>query len=91
MSKGATSNVEPLPTGLRQTALLDTKQVLQYIKPLSHHTYWNVMKKDPRWPKPVQGGNGSKEVYGRAAIDLYLEEVARTGFMSPEGLFLHAA
>ncbi len=39
----------------RQTAIMDTKQLIAYIKPISHHTYWKVMAKDPRFPKPIMG------------------------------------
>lgn len=70
---------------LQQDAILDTKQVLAYIKPISHHRFWNVVVKDPRFPKPILGGNGAKAIYGREAIDDYLKEVARTGFQNPDG------
>ena len=69
---------------LRQTAILDTKQLLEYIKPIGVNTYWNVMAKDPRFPAPIMGGNGSKALHSREKIDRFLEEVGRTGFMAPE-------
>lgn len=69
----------------RQTAIMDTKQVLAYIKPISHHRFWKVVVKDPRFPKPILGGNGAKAIYGREPIDRYLDEVARTGFQNPDG------
>ena len=65
----------------RQTKIFNTEQLLAYIKPISENTYWNVMKKDPRFPKPIMGGNGAKALHSRELIDRYLEEVGRTGFM----------
>lgn len=67
----------------RQTAIMDTKQLLSYIKPISHHTYWKVLAKDPRFPKPIMGGNRAKALHSKEQIDRYLEEVARTGFYAP--------
>ena len=69
---------------MQQTAILDTKQLLAYIKPISEHTYWSVLAKDPRFPKPILGGNGAKALHSREKIDAYLAEVARTGFMAPQ-------
>lgn len=69
----------------QQTAIINTKQLIAYIKPISHHTYWKVMAKDPRFPKPVMGGNGAKALHSVEAIDAYLREVGRTGFMLPNG------
>lgn len=66
----------------QQMAIMDTKQLLAYIKPISHHTYWKVMVKDPRFPKPIQGGNGAKALHGVEAVDRYLQEVALTGFFT---------
>lgn len=72
----------PLVTPVRQqAAIMNTKQLLAYIKPLSHHTYWKVMAKDPRFPKPIMGGAGSKALHSVELIDAYLREVARTGFL----------
>lgn len=65
---------------MQQNEILDTKQLLQYIKPISHHTYWKVMAKDPRFPKPIIGGNGAKALHSRTKIDEYLRQVAITGF-----------
>ena len=67
----------------KQTAIMDTKQLLSYIKPISHHTYWKVIAKDPRFPKPIMGGNGAKALHSREHIDRYLEQVARDGFYPP--------
>lgn len=77
------SNVEPLHF-LQQTAILDTNQLIAYIKPISKRIYWSVMTKDPRFPKPVIGGNGVKALHSREKIDDYLAEVGRTGFMAPD-------
>lgn len=68
----------------RQTAIMDTKQLIAYIKPISHHTYWKIIAKDPRFPKPIMGGNGAKALHGVEAVDLYLQEAARTGFILPD-------
>ncbi|MBS1188944.1 MAG: hypothetical protein H6R10_736 [Rhodocyclaceae bacterium] len=73
-------------TAWQQKAILDTKQLLSYIKPISHRLYWNVLAKDPRFPKPVIGGNGAKALHSREAIDRFLEEAARTGFQKPDGM-----
>lgn len=62
---------------------MDTRQLLQYIKPISHHTYWKIIAKDPRFPKPLMGGNGAKALHSVEAVDEYLREVARTGFILP--------
>ncbi|MDO9069064.1 MAG: hypothetical protein U0989_02660 [Azonexus sp.] len=67
----------------QQTAIIDTKQLLAYIKPISHHTYWKVIAKDPRFPKPILGGNGAKALHSVELVDRYLQEVARTGFIQP--------
>lgn len=68
---------------LRQTSILDTKQLLEYIRPISERVYWSVLTKDPRFPKPVMGGNGCKALHSREKIDDYLAEVGRTGFIGP--------
>lgn len=68
---------------MQQTAIIDTKQLIAYIKPISHHTYWKVLAKDPRAPKPLMGGNGAKALHSVEAWDAYLREVARTGFIFP--------
>lgn len=82
----STSKQEHFQTEVRrQTAILDTKGLLQYIKPISERLYWNVLTKDPRFPKPVIGGNGAKALHSRESIDRFLEEAARTGFMKPDG------
>lgn len=67
-----------------QTAILDTKQLLQFIKPISERTYWSVIAKDPRFPKPIMGGNGKKALHSREAVENYLKILARDGFISPE-------
>lgn len=64
----------------RQTEILDTKQLLDFIKPLSERIYWSVIAKDPRFPKPIVGGKGRKALHSRSAVENYLKEVARTGF-----------
>lgn len=64
-----------------QTAIVDTKQLLQYIKPISERVYWSLIAKDPRFPKPILGGNGAKALHSVEAVDKYLQEVGRTGFM----------
>lgn len=69
----------------QQTVIIDTKQLLAYIKPISHHLYWKVLAKDPRWPKPIAGGNGAKALHSVEAVDRYLAEAARTGFFRPDG------
>ena len=69
----------------QQKAIVDTKQLIQYIKPISVHDYWHAVVKDPRFPAPVVGGNGSKALHSLSAIDAFLEEAARTGFLTPEG------
>lgn len=70
----------------RQQVLADTKTLLQFIKPISVHTFWHVVAKDPRFPKPViGGGQGAKALHSLPAVSAYLEEVARTGFMGPDG------
>jgi len=68
---------------LQQTAILDTKQLLAYIKPISVKTYWSIVAKDPRFPKPIMGGAGAKALHSRELVDLYLKEVGRTGFIYP--------
>ena len=75
----------------QQTAIIDTKQLMAYIKPISERLYWSVLTKDPRFPKPVLGGNGAKALHSVEAIDNYLREVARTGFMGPGGSVGHGA
>lgn len=65
----------------QQTAIMNTKQLLTYIKPISERMYWTVLAKDPRFPKPLSGGNGRKALHSVSAIDAYLEEVAKTGFI----------
>ena len=67
----------------KQQAILDTKQLLQFIKPISERLYWSVLTKDPRFPKPLMGGNGRKALHSREAVENYLHEVARSGFMPP--------
>lgn len=67
----------------QQTAILDTKQLLMFIKPISERTYWNIVAKDPRFPKPLKGGHGRKALHSRIAVENYLNEVARTGFIFP--------
>lgn len=67
----------------QQTAIMDTRQLLAYIKPISERLYWSVVAKDPRFPKPVIGGNGAKALHSVEAVDAYLREAARTGFMAP--------
>lgn len=69
----------------QQTSIIDTKQLLAYIKPISHRLYWTVLAKDPRWPKPLTGGNGAKALHSIEAVDRYLAEAARTGFFKPDG------
>lgn len=68
---------------IQQTAIMDTKQLLAYIKPISERLYWSVLTKDPRFPKPIIGGNGAKALHSVEAVDAYLREAARTGFMTP--------
>lgn len=68
---------------MQQTAILDTKQLLAYIKPISVKTYWSIVAKDPRFPKPIMGGAGAKALHSRELVDLYLKEVGRTGFIYP--------
>jgi len=68
---------------IQQTAIMDTKQLLAYIKPISERLYWSVLTKDPRFPKPLIGGNGAKALHSVEAVATYLEEAARTGFMAP--------
>lgn len=70
---------------IQQTAIVDTKQLLLYIKPISERMYWTVLAKDPRFPKPLAGGKGCKALHSVEAIDNYLREVARTGFIQPVG------
>lgn len=69
----------------QQTAIIDTKQLISYLKPISEGLYYKVLTKDPRWPKPVVGGNGTKALHSVEAIDRYLAEAARTGFFRPDG------
>lgn len=69
----------------RQTAILDTRQLLEFIKPISERIYWSVVAKDPRFPKPIMGGDGRKALHSRERVESYLVEVGRTGFMSPSG------
>lgn len=69
----------------RQTSIIDTKQLISYLKPISEGLYYKVLTKDPRWPKPVVGGNGAKALHSVEAIDRYLAEAARTGFLKPDG------
>lgn len=61
---------------------MDTKQLLAYIKPISERLYWSVLTKDPRFPKPLIGGNGAKALHSVEAVAAYLDEAARTGFKS---------
>lgn len=68
-----------------QTSILDTKQLLAFIKPISERLYWSVLAKDPRFPAPVVGGNGRKALHSSAAVRSYLDEASRTGFMLPDG------
>ena len=73
----------------QQNVIADTNQLLAYIKPISHQIYWKVLKKDPRAPKPVLGGDGCKAFHSLPAWDEYLNEVARTGFMAPDGTLIN--
>ena len=73
------------PAACRQSAILNTKQLLEFIKPIGIGMYWAVLHKDPRFPKPVIGGNGSKALHSTEAVEKYLQEAARTGFMRPDG------
>lgn len=66
----------------RQTAIMNTNQLIDYIKPISKNKYWKVLAKDPRFPKPIMGGNGAKALHSKEQVDRYLEEVARTGFLA---------
>lgn len=68
----------------QQTEILNTKQLLEFIKPISQRTYWKVIAKDPRFPKPLVGGNGRKALHSRCAVEEYLKELARTGFIYPD-------
>lgn len=81
----------PVSSSARQSAILNTKQLLEFIKPISVHSYWNLLAKDPRFPKPVMGGNGAKALHSTEAVDNYLREAARTGFMRPDGTFSGSA
>lgn len=76
---------------IQQTAILDTRQLLEFIKPISERVYWTIVAKDPRFPKPLMGGKGRKALHSREAVEKYLIEVARTGFINPgEESNLHA-
>ena len=69
----------------RQSAIIGTNEVIQYIKPIGVHTFWHVLKHDPRFPAPVLGGNGGKALYAIEQVDAYLREAGRTGFYGPDG------
>ena len=68
----------------QQFEILDTKQLLEFIKPISERIYWSVIAKDPRFPKPLMGGNGRKALHSRQAVEDYLKILARDGFIQPD-------
>lgn len=68
----------------QQFEILDTKQLLEFIKPISERIYWSVIAKDPRFPKPLMGGNGRKALHSRQAVEEYLKILARDGFIQPD-------
>lgn len=68
----------------RQTEILDTKQLLDFIKPISEKVYWSIIAKDPRFPKPIMGGQGRKALHSRQAVEDYLKVLARDGFNQPD-------
>ena len=60
----------------RQTQFLTLTEVRQYLKPWSDKDFWNILKKHPKFPAPVRGGPGSKQIYTKDSIDQFVVDFA---------------
>lgn len=67
-----------------QEVLANQAQELLY-SPYGKTHFFKVVRKDPRYPKPIAGAG--KQFRSVEAIEIYWREVAKTGFQKPDGSF----
>ena len=52
--------------------------------PTGKDHYWAVIKKDPRFPKPLQGMGNRTEFYNPNEMNAFWDEVSKTGIHTKE-------